>query len=85
MSERVSLFACCDIPEANRAIPTPTCKRQPIRTEMHAQNIFGVSFEGVSMCAGGDIPEIDVLSIPTCERQSIFAETDTGDKLGVFG
>lgn len=36
------------------------------------------------MCTGGDIPEIDVLSIPTSERQPIFAETDTGDKLGVF-
>ena len=52
---------------------------------MHAQNIVGVSLEGVSMCTGGDIPEIDVPSIPTSERQPIRTETDTGDKLGVFG
>ena len=49
-------FTGCDIPKANRPVCAPTGEHLPIRTETHAIDNIVVT-EGLSVFAGGNIPE----------------------------
>ena len=65
---------------------TAARERQPIRTETDTiDNVVMFGADILAVFAGGDIPDADVSSIPTCERQPIRTETYAPDITRVEG